>query len=141
MQRHEDTRAELLDKNGPLTTDEHVLSRAKLLLGTAMRRQLWFMFLDGDNIQLPLLMPTDVPRSPNNANPADLARFIRGVIDEADASTIIVALERRGSDEITSDDRAWFRLVREACAMIELPQRGPVLCHTGGVRWVAAEDL
>ena len=134
MQRYEDTREH------PLTTDEQVLDRAKLLLGTAMRRQLWFMFLDGDNIQLPLLMPTDVPRTPDNADPTQLARFIRGVVDTADAAVIIVALERRGSDEITSDDRAWFQLVRQACVMIELPQRGPLLCHTRGVRWVAAED-
>ena len=135
MQKYNDTREH------PLTTDEHVLARAKMLLGTAVRRQLWFMFLDGDNIQLPLLMPTDVPRSPDNANPADLARFIRGIVDAEDAATIIVALERRGSEEITSDDRAWFQLVREACVMIELPQRGPLLCHTSGVRWVAADDL
>ena len=134
MQRYEDTREH------PLTTDEQVLDRAKLLLGTAMRRQLWFMFLDGDNIQLPLLMPTDVPRTSDNADPTQLARFIRGVVDTADAAVIIVALERRGSDEITSDDRAWFQLVRQACVMIELPQRGPLLCHTNGVRWVAAED-
>jgi len=135
MQKYNDTREH------PLTTDEHVLARAKMLLGTAVRRQLWFMFLDGDNIQLPLLMPTDVPRNPENANPADLARFIRGIVDTEDAATIIVALERRGSDEVTDDDRAWFRLVREACVMIELPHRGPLLCHTRGVRWVAADDL
>lgn len=134
MHRYEDTREH------PLSTDENVLDRAKLLLGTALRRQLWFMFLDRDDIQLPLLMPTDVPRRPENADAGQLARFIRGVIDESDAATIIAALERRGSDEVTDDDRAWLQLVRDACAMIELPLRGPLLCHTRGVRWVAAED-
>ena len=134
MKHFDDTREH------PLTTDEHVLDRVKELVSTALRRQLWFMFLDAQNVQLPVLMPTDVPRRPDSADPALLARFISGVTDELDADAIVVTLERRGSDEITDDDRAWFRLVREACAMAELKLRGPLLAHTRGVRWVAAED-
>lgn len=132
--RYEDT------QQLPLTTDEQVLERVKLLVRNAMRRQLWLMFADGRDRQLPLLMPTDVPRSPEDADPANLARFIREVTDDLDADSIIVTLERRGGDEISDDDRAWFRLVRDACAMTELRLRGPLLCHTRGVRWVAAED-
>lgn len=124
----------------PLTTDEDVRERVELLVRTAMRRQLWLMFVDSENVQLPLLMPTDVPRNPEDADPAHLARFIREVTSDLDAESIIVTLERRGSDEISDDDRAWFRLVRDACAMAELALRGPLLCHTRGVRWVAAED-
>jgi len=120
--RYEDT------KELPLTTDEHVLERVKILVRTAMRRQLWLMFADGDDRQLPLLMPTDVPRSPEDADPANLARFIREMTDGLDV------------DSISEDDRAWFRLVRDACAMAELRLRGPLLCHTRGVRWVAPED-
>ena len=132
--RYEDT------QEHPLATDESVLERVKLLVRTAMRRQLWLMFADGDDRQLPLLMPTDVPRNPEDAVPSHLARFIREITDGIDADSIIVTFERRGSDEITDDDRAWFRLVRDACAMAELKLRGPLLCHTSGVRWVAAED-
>jgi hypothetical protein len=132
--RYEDT------QEHPLTTDENVLERVKLLVHTAMRRQLWLMFADGDDRQLPLLMPTDVPRNPEDADPANLARFIREATDDLNADSIIVTLERRGSDEITEDDRAWFRLVHDACAMAELKLRGPLLCHTRGVRWVALED-
>jgi hypothetical protein len=124
----------------PLTTDEHVLERVQLLVRTAMRRQLWFMFLDAEQRQLPLLMPTDVPANPNGSDPGHLARFVHDTTDTVGAESIVVALERRGSDQITDDDRAWFRLVREACAQLELPMRGPVLVHTRGVRWVAAED-
>ena len=132
--RYEDT------QEHPLITDENVLERVTLLVRTAMRRQLWFMFADGDDRQLPLLMPTDVPRSPDGADPSNLARFILDATDGLGVDSIIVTLERRGSDEITDDDRAWFRLVRDACAMAELKLRGPLLCHTRGVRWVAAED-
>ena len=124
----------------PLTTDEHVLDRVTLLVRNALRRQLWLMFLDGDDRQLPVLMPTDVPANPGTTDASNLARFISGVNDELDATSIVVALERRGSDEISDDDRAWFRLVRDASGMAELKLRGPVLVHTRGVRWVAVED-
>lgn len=124
----------------PLTTDEQVLERVGLLVRNALRRQLWLMFLDGDDRQLPVLMPTDVPANPRSADPSDLARFIHGVNDDLGASSIVVALERRGSDEISDDDRAWFRLVQGAAAMADLRLRGPVLVHTRGVRWVAVED-
>jgi len=124
----------------PLITDEDVLERVTLLVRNALRRQLWLMFLDGEDRQLPVLMPTDVPANPKTTDATNLARFIRGVNDELEATSIVVSLERRGSDEISNDDRAWFRLVRDACAMAELRLRGPLLVHTRGVRWVAAED-
>jgi len=124
----------------PLITDDDVLTRVTLLVRNALRRQLWLMFLDGDDRQLPVLMPTDVPANPGTADASNLARFIRGVNDDLDATSIVVSLERRGSDEISNDDRAWFRLVRDACAMAELRLRGPVLVHTRGSRWVAVED-
>jgi hypothetical protein len=124
----------------PLTTDEQVLERVTLLVRNALRRQLWLMFLDADDRQLPVLMPTDVPVRPRSSDASDLARFIHGVNDDLGASSIVVALERRGSDEISDDDRAWLRLVREAAEMAELRLRGPVLVHTRGVRWVAVED-
>ena len=124
----------------PLITDEDVLEHVTLLVRNALRRQLWLMFLDGEDRQLPVLMPTDVPANPKTTDATNLARFIRGVNDELEATSIVVSLERRGSDEISNDDRAWFRLVRDACAMAELRLRGPLLVHTRGVRWVAAED-
>ena len=124
----------------PLTTDEQVLERVTLLVRNALRRQLWLMFLDGDDRQLPVLMPTDVPARPRSSDASELARFIHGVNDELGASSIVVALERRGSDEISDDDGAWLRLVRDAAEMAELRLRGPVLVHTRGVRWVAVED-
>ena len=90
----------------PLITDEDVLERVTLLVRNALRRQLWLMFLDGEDRQLPVLMPTDVPANPKTTDATNLARFIRGVNDELEATSIVVSLERRGSDEISNDDRA-----------------------------------
>jgi hypothetical protein len=97
-------------RDAPLATDEEVLQRAELLLGHAIRRQLWLMFLDEDDRQLPLLMPTYVPR-------------------------------RRGTEALSSVDRAWLQLVRDACAHAGIPLRGPLLVHDGGIRWIAPDDL
>jgi hypothetical protein len=124
----------------PLETDEQVLERVQELLRNGIRQQLWLMFLDGADRQLPLLMPTDIPRRPGQRDATDLARFIHGIIDEIDATSVVATLERRGSDTIGDDDREWFRLVRDACEMAEVKLRGPLLCHANGVRWVAAED-
>jgi hypothetical protein len=49
-----------------LLTDADVLARVQALVGRAITdRQLWIMFVDGDNRQAPVVMPvSDMPRHP-----------------------------------------------------------------------------
>lgn len=128
-------------RDAPLTTDDEVLRRAELLLGHAIRRQLWLMFLDEDDRQLPLLMPTYVPRRPGPGHRENYARVLGVLFEDADADSMVVAYERRGSEALTAADRDWLGLVREACADAGIPVRGPLLVHDGGIRWIAPEDL
>jgi len=128
-------------RDAPLATDDEVLRRAELLLGHAIRRQLWLMFLDEDDRQLPLLMPTYVPRRPSAGHRENYARVLGVLFEDADADSMVVAYERRGSEALTDADRDWLRLVREACADAAIPLRGPLLVHDGGIRWIAPEDL
>jgi hypothetical protein len=128
-------------RDAPLTTDEDVLHRAELLLGHAIRRQLWLMFLDEHERQLPLLMPTYVPRRPGPGHRENYARVLGVLVEDAEADSIVVAYERRGGDDLTVADRAWLALVRDACGQAAIPLRGPLLVHDGGIRWVAPEDL
>jgi len=134
------TRPHYEDTLDSLLTDEHILERVAGLIDRALRRQIWLMFLDGEGRQLPLLMPCDVPRRPADAAFEVVSEFFRGSFDEANASSMIVVLERRGRDAVTEADREWLRLVHDACAEEEIPLRGPLLAHSQGVRWVAAED-
>jgi len=123
-----------------LTTDELLLERVRVLLDDGYRRQLWLMFLDHNDRQLPLIMPTDIPKRPRPGDTLGFGEFLRALNDDVEATTIVITLERRGSDRITEIDAEWFRLVRESCLYAELPLRGPLLCHSEGVRWVATED-
>jgi len=123
-----------------LTTDELLLERVRVLLDDGYRRQLWLMFLDERSRQMPLIMPTDIPRRPRPGDTVGFGEFLRALNDDVEAATIVVTLERRGSDTITEIDAEWLRLVRDSCAYAQIPARGPLLCHSRGVRWVAAED-
>src|SRR6187431_3009638 len=124
----------------PLESDAELLDRLQDLLGRGMRQQLWLMFLDAEHCQLPLLMPTDVPRRPDPDDVDKLSDMIALIADEAGAASVVVTFERAEGSTITDDDRAWFRLIRAAALQASVPLRGPLLCHTGGVRWVAVED-
>ena len=124
----------------PLVTDEEVLRRAELLLGHAIRRQLWLMFLDEHECQLPLLMPSYVPRRPGPGHLENYARVLGVLFEDADADSMVVAYERRGGDALTAADRAWLALVRDACGEAAIPLRGPLLVHDRGVRWIGDDD-
>jgi len=125
----------------PLRTDEEVLERASLLLGHALRRQLWLMFLDEDERQLPVLMPSYLPRRPRAEHRDNLGRLFGVLCEDADADSLIVAYERRGPAELTDADRAWLATVHTGCADAAIPLRALLLVHDGGVRWVALDDL
>lgn len=132
---HDDVRDE------SLTSDDQVLARAELLIERAERRQLWLMFLDAAERQLPLLMPMDVPRRPDPDFPEPFSRMLRDICEELDAESAVIAFERCGSATLADADRQWLTLVHTACRDAEIHLRGPLLVHDGGVRWIAVEDL
>src|SRR6187402_200236 len=98
----------------PLESDAELLDRLQDLLGQGLRQQLWLMFLDADHCQLPLLMPTDVPRRPDPADVSKLSDMISLIADEVGAASAVVTFERPEGSTITDDDRAWFCLIRDA---------------------------
>jgi len=132
--RYRDVRDDVLD------TDDMLLERARSLLQGGVRRQLWLMFLDDQQRQLPLLLPVDIPRRPGARESTGFGRFVGEIVDDVDAASVVVTLERRGSGLVSKADAEWLRLARDSCAAAGVPMRGPMLCHTGGVRWVAADD-
>ena len=124
----------------PLTTDDQVLTRVADLIQHAIRRQVWLMFLDEEQRQLPLLMPSYVPRHPEPDAVGPFGEFLGHLFEEVDASSMVIIFERIGSDTLSESDREWFRLIHAACQAENIPLRGPILAHDGGVRWIATED-
>lgn len=127
--------------NIPLDTDDAVQDRVVALLERAMRRQLWLMFLDEESFQVPLLMPSSIPRRPGKRHTENFAHFIGDLVDELDAASVVFVLERPGSDSISTSDREWLALAVEACQLAGVPLRGPLICHDAGLRWIGPEDL
>ncbi len=125
----------------PLDSDEALLARVSALVGHAVRRQFWLMFLDERSRQLPVLIPSYIPRRPQPEHELHFAGFVDDLVGELDAAAIVFVLERRGGEELTEADRQWLDLATAACRTAGIPLRGPMLCHDRGVRWVAGEDL
>jgi hypothetical protein len=124
-----------------LATDEALLERVSDLVEGAYRRQLWFMFLDDHDCQLPILVPFDVPERPHEHHRDRLDPFVAALVDDVRPRRIVVVLERPGDDELTRGDREWFAVVDRACRAAGVERRGPILAHDDGFRWIAAEDL
>lgn len=124
----------------PLTSPVLIEERVRALIGRACRRQLWFLFLDDNQVQLPLLIPfDDLPSAPGETV-HDLARAMGRAMDAAGASSMIVVLERYASSALTASDLAWARALHDSFELDERELRGILLSHNRGVRWVAQDD-
>jgi hypothetical protein len=123
-----------------LTSDADLLDRVSALLQRANTRQVWLMFLDDEHRQLPLLMPSYVPRVPGERETARLGGFFRELSTEVGATTIVPTYERRGRADLTDTDQVWLQTLHNACVESSLGFRGPLLCHSTGVRWVPLDE-
>jgi hypothetical protein len=124
-----------------LASDEALLERVQDLVEGAYRQQLWFMFLDDHDRQMPLLVPLDVPDRPGEEHSDPLGPFVAALVDEVRPRSVVVVLERPGPDTLTRGDREWFAVVDHACRAAGVVRRGPVLAHDDGFRWIAPDDL
>lgn len=125
----------------PLVTDELIEERVRDLVGRACRRQLWLLFLNDENVQLPLLMPTDdYPSRPAAENAAELANGIRSIMEGIGATQLVLVWERYAGPELSPLDRAWARELHRQCSELGVRVRAQLLSHKRGVRWLAPDD-
>ena len=125
----------------PLTTDQDIERRVADLIGRANSRQLWLLFLDEVDVQLPLLIPIEgLPPEPTDEQAGDVIARVRDLMGEIGASTVIVVLERYGPASLTAQDAAWVRSLRRGCEECGVTLRAQLLSHRTGVRWIGAEE-
>jgi hypothetical protein len=123
-----------------LRTDADVLARVNALVGPACTgRQLWVMLVDGDDRQLPAVLPVaGVPRTPDQRGLHALERLIDGLREELRTDrgpgSVIFALERAGIDAILPPDREWSNALQVLCADRQVALRGVFLSTDSGVR-------
>lgn len=124
----------------PLTSDSLIEERIAALVGRACGRQVWFLFLNDENVQLPLIIPvSDPPLMPEPALPQLVGNIVRAC-DGLDARSVIVVLERYAEPEFTAADRAWARGLGIAFDAAGLPMRAILVSHRRGIRWFAPDD-
>jgi hypothetical protein len=124
----------------PLATDEQVAARVVDLIGVASSRQLWLLFLDDENVQLPVLLPSDVDSRPHRRARESFLSFVSEIVDATACAAVIPVFERPGTDVVSQDDREWIELVSAAVHNAGVVLRGPLLSHSEGVRWIGPDD-
>lgn len=127
-------------RDSPLSSDDDILDRLDMLIDTALCRQVWFMFLDGDDRQLPVIMPMFVPERPHRSDARRFGNLIRRSGAEMDAATAVITYERRDDAALSPADRLWLSTLRAACLESGLGFRGPYLCHRDGIDVVPPDD-
>lgn len=127
-------------RSHPLTTDALVEERVTALIGRACRHQLWFLFLDENLVQLPVMIPLDdLPSAPDDSVHG-LARGLARAMEAAGAHSVVVVIERYASSVLSVSDIAWSRAIDEALTLNQIELRGLLLSHNRGVRWIAPDD-
>jgi hypothetical protein len=125
----------------PLTTDDDIETRARDLIGRANVRQLWLLFLNSDDVQLPYLVPISaLPSEPTQIETLILIERIVSTMEKIGAVSVVTVWERYGSARLTPQDAAWARALDESCAGAGIVLRGMLLSHRTGVCWINPAD-
>ncbi|GAA4371950.1 hypothetical protein [Agromyces bauzanensis] len=131
----------------PITTDHDVEERVAGLLQHAVRRQWWTLYLDADDVQMPLIMPMagypdrpDEPGGDEGTAAQLLADRLSVIVREVGAAKVVFVWERPGRAETTPADREWAGALAAACRAEGVVVRAQLILHDRGVRWLAPDD-
>jgi hypothetical protein len=117
-----------------LDTDERLLEEVGMLLGSAVRRGLWLLFLDSQQRLCPTLVPIDgTPRLPGPGEGEAFAPLLDWLSEGEGAEAVAFVIERRGGAGVTAADREWARCLRAAALAAEL-------LHDGGASWLPGDE-
>jgi hypothetical protein len=125
----------------PLTTDDDIERRVADLVGRANSRQLWLLFLDEVDVQLPLLIPIEgLPSQPSDEQTERVVDHVRELMGEIGATSVITVLERYAAASLSVQDAAWARSLRESCDRHGVTLRAQLLSHRTGVRLLSKDE-
>ena len=135
-----------------IADDEMLQRRLEHLLTSAIRRQLWITFLDGDDRETGVIMPCDdYPLRPDEVWPHDelgdrpsaviLAHTFAGVMREFGFASLVAVWERPGDDTIQGPERRWASAFADALRHEGAVVRAQFLLHDAGMRQIGPDDL
>ena len=134
-----------------LDHDDTLRDVLQVLLQSAIRRQMWLMFMDDRGCLGDPLMPMDdYPDDPNevvdvddlgSVTEAHVLMHRAGMLREMTGNvSVLFAWERVGNETITDDDRAWARAMADAAQTLGVPLRAQFIVHSDGVRQLHPDD-
>ena len=125
----------------PLSSDRDIEHRVADLIGRANSRQLWLLFLDEGDVQLPILIPIEgLPFEPTDEQAGQVISRVGELMDEIGATSVITVLERYGSPALSLHDAAWARSLRRGFDDRGIVLRAQLLSHRTGVRLIIDDD-
>jgi hypothetical protein len=142
-----DTRYDL-----PLRTDEQLRLALEDLLMRANQRQLWWIFLDGDDCLTGPFMPgagypdePDEPVEVEDIGEVSAARVmavrVAEVAEIVGAARAVLVWETPGTTELPAPTRSWVREMALASRATDLPLRAQFLLHDRGLRTLVPDDF
>ncbi|GAB2528918.1 hypothetical protein [Paramicrobacterium agarici] len=127
--------------HAPLVSDEQIEMRVSDLVGKAIKRQWWMLFLDENDVQLPHIVPVEgAPLVPDDAATQHSAEGMSAIMDELGAAQVILVWERPTGPTVAMPDRVWARSLAEAARRRGIRVRAQLISHSNGVRWLAPDD-
>jgi len=125
------------DPHARLCSTDDLLARVRLLVPVAVRRQLWTLFLDADDVQLPMVVPLDgVPEVPDGPAVERWGDALDEVAAEFGVASLVFVLERPGPvgpGGPTASDRDWLSALTGLAAPRRYEVRAVLTCGTDGV--------
>lgn len=144
MANYSASRGPGIDLAAPLSTDQDIIRRVDHLLDQDSRRHrsLWLLFLSGEGVQLPVVVPIDdVPARPDSLLARNLCGVIADVLgDVAAAGSAVVTLTRPGDETVDASDREWFHTLHMAARERGAAVRLICLATQAGTRQFTLED-
>ena len=127
-----------------LLTDPHDLDdRVRQLIPCAIRRQLWVILLDEDDLQIPVMVPIgELPLRRREGDDEGLGDMLTLLSEEYGAAAFVFVVERTGSSRLRDSDRNWLEFLSDLGVGRRFEVRAAYLSHdTGTVRYRPGRDV
>ena len=122
------------DPHRPVVSDDELLARVESLVPVAVRRQLWTLFLDADQVQLPMVVPLEgIPERPDRLAVERWGDALDEVAGEFGVAAVVFVLERPGPAADSTSDRAWRAALTGLAEARRYAVRAVLTCTSDGV--------
>jgi hypothetical protein len=126
--------APVADPHRPVRDVPDLVRHVGAIVPTAVRRQLWTLFFDSDDIALPLMVPLEaVPATPDVAAIEHYGDALGAVAAEFGAASVAFVLERPGPAASSASDGRWAEALTALARHRVFEVRPVLLCSDAGV--------